>query len=164
MSGARRQVAHESGLVFKMIAPEAIHHIGIAVHSIEEHRAYYEGVLGARFEGIEEVPSQRVRVGFFAIGPEACPVRLELLEPTSPESTVAKFLEKRGEGLHHVAYAVAGIQERLDVLRKEGIRLLDEVPRTGAHQMQVAFLHPKSTGGVLTELCEPLGSAPRPTG
>ncbi|HET6566430.1 MAG TPA: methylmalonyl-CoA epimerase [Rhodothermales bacterium] len=141
-----------------MIQPKAVHHIGIAVHSIEEHRPYYEDVLGARFEGVEEVPGQHVRVGFFVIGSEACPVRLELLEPASPESTIAAFLEKRGEGLHHVAYAVEGIRERLDDLRRGGVRLVDDVPRQGAHQMQVAFLHPKSTGGVLTELCEPSGS------
>lgn len=142
-----------------MIQPKAVHHIGIAVRSIEAHRFYYEHVLGARFEGIEDVPEQKVRVGFFAVGPEGYEVRLELLEPLSPDSTVAAFLEKRGEGLHHVAYSVENIQERLDVLKQHGVRLVDETPRPGAHQMQVAFLHPKSTGGVLTELCEPASTS-----
>lgn len=134
---------------------QAINHIGIAVHSIDEHRTFYEKVLGARYEGIEEVPSQKLRVAFFAIGSTDQPVRLELLEPTSPESTVASFLESRGEGLHHVAYTVADLPARLEELREAGIRLIDEAPRPGAHEMQIAFLHPKSTGRVLTELCEP---------
>lgn len=138
-----------------MIQPKAVHHIGIAVRSIEAHRQFYEEVLGARFEGIEEVPDQKVRVGFFAVGPAGHEVRLELLEPTSPDSTVAAFLEKRGEGLHHLAYQVDNIQDRLDELKRSGVQLVDETPRPGAHHMQVAFLHPKSTGSVLTELCEP---------
>ncbi len=138
-----------------MIQPKAVHHIGIAVHSIESHRPYYEQVLGARFEGIEDVPEQQVRVAFFAVGPEEHAVRLELVEPTSPDSTVAVFLDRRGEGLHHIAYHVDSIQDRLDALKTQGVRLVDETPRPGAHQMRVAFLHPKSTGGVLTELCEP---------
>lgn len=138
-----------------MIQPEAINHIGIAVKSIEAHRPYYEQVLGAVFEGIEEVADQKVKVGFFLVGPKGHEVRLELLEPTSPDSTIATFIEKRGEGLNHVAYTVKNIQQRLDDLKENGIRLIDEKPRGGAHHTQIAFLHPKSTGGVLTELCEP---------
>jgi methylmalonyl-CoA/ethylmalonyl-CoA epimerase len=139
-----------------MVDPKAINHIGIAVRSIEAHRPYYEQTLGARFEGVEEVADQKVRVGFFSVGPEGHAVRLELLEPLSPDSTVAQFIEKRGEGLHHIAYTVAGIQERLDALKAGGVRLIDETPRPGAHHTRIAFLHPKSSAGVLTELCEPL--------
>jgi methylmalonyl-CoA/ethylmalonyl-CoA epimerase len=137
------------------IQAQAINHIGIAVKSIDAHRAFYEQTLGARFEGIEEVPDQKVKVGFFLMGPAGHEVRLELLEPTSPESPVAAFLEKRGEGLHHVAYTVDNIQQRLDALAAGGVRLIDAKPRTGAHHTQIAFLHPKSSCGVLTELCQP---------
>ena len=139
---------------------KALNHVGIAVRSIEAQRPFYEGALGAEFEGFEDVPSQKVRVGFFRIGD----VRLELLEPTDPASTVAAFLEKRGEGLHHIAFTVAGIEERITELKKEGLRMIDEAPRPGAHHMRIAFIHPKSSCGVLTELCEPPGShepAPR---
>lgn len=135
---------------------KAINHIGIAVRSIDACRGFYEDVLGARFDGIEEVAVQKVRVAFFSVGPAGAEVRLELLEPTSPESTVARFIETRGEGLHHVAYTVADIQQRLDDLKNQGIRLIDERPRPGAHHTQIAFLHPKSSAGVLTELCEPV--------
>lgn len=139
-----------------MIEPRAINHIGIAVRSIDAQRPFYEQTLGARFEGIEDVPDQKVRVAFFSVGPEGHAVRLELLEPTSPDSTVAQFIEKRGEGLHHVAYTVDDIEARLDALRRGGVRLIDETPRPGAHHTRIAFLHPKSSGGVLTELCQPL--------
>jgi methylmalonyl-CoA/ethylmalonyl-CoA epimerase len=134
-----------------MTPASAVNHIGIAVRSVEAQRPYYEGTLGAIFEGVEEVPDQKVRVGFFRVGD----VRFELLEPTDPASTVAGFLEKRGEGLHHVALTVAGIEERIAELKQSGVRMIDEVPRHGAHHMRIAFLHPKSTFGVLTELCEP---------
>ncbi|HMF16073.1 MAG TPA: methylmalonyl-CoA epimerase [Gemmataceae bacterium] len=134
-----------------MLPVKAVNHIGIAVRSIDSHKDFYERTLGAIFESIEEVPDQNVRVGFFRIGD----VRLELLEPTDPASSVATFLEKRGEGLHHLAFAVEGIQARIAELKQEGLRMIDEVPRPGAHHMQIAFLHPKSTFGVLTELCEP---------
>jgi methylmalonyl-CoA/ethylmalonyl-CoA epimerase len=133
---------------------KAVNHIGIAVRSIEAQRPFYEGALGAEFEGFEDIPSQKIRVGFFRIGD----VRLELLEPTEPASTVAAFLEKRGEGLHHIAFTVAGIEERIAELKKEGLRMIDEAPRPGAHHMRIAFIHPKCTSGVLTELCEPAGS------
>ncbi len=134
-----------------MSIAKALNHVGIAVRSIEAQRSFYEGVLGAVFEGTEEVADQKVRVGFFRIGE----VRLELLEPTDPTSTVAAFLEKRGEGLHHLAFTVETIADRIAELKAGGLRLIDEVPRAGAHHMQIAFLHPKSTLGVLTELCEP---------
>lgn len=134
-----------------MIEASGVNHLGIAVKAIADHQEYYQRVLGAVFEGVEDVPQQKVRVAFFRLGP----VRLELLEPTDPTSTVAAFLEKRGEGLHHVAYTVADLPTRLAELKSAGVRLIDETPRLGAHHMQIAFLHPKSTGGVLTELCEP---------
>ncbi|MCA9235793.1 MAG: methylmalonyl-CoA epimerase [Planctomycetales bacterium] len=129
---------------------KAINHIGIAVASIDEQRPFYEEI-GAVFENIEDVPQQKVRVGFFKIGD----VRLELLEPTDPTSTVAAFLEKRGPGLHHVAYTVDDLPARIAELKDAGVRMIDETPRTGAHHMQIAFLHPKSSHGVLTELCQP---------
>lgn len=130
---------------------QALNHVGIAVQSIEAQRPYYEETLGAEFEGLEEVPSQNVRVAFFRIND----VRLELLESTDPNSAIARFIEKRGEGLHHLAFTVASIQERISELQQAGIKMIDETPRTGAHQMQIAFVHPDSTHGVLTELCEP---------
>ena len=136
-----------------MTPVKAVNHIGIAVRSINAQRPFYEGTLGAVFEGVEDVPDQRVRVGFFRIGD----VRLELLEPSDPSSTVANFIEKRGEGLHHVALTVAGLEERLAELKRDGVRLIDETPRPGAHHMRIAFVHPKSSFGVLTELCEPAG-------
>ena len=134
-----------------MTPVQAVNHIGIAVRSIEAQRSFYEGTLGAVFEGVEEVPDQKVRVGFFRVHD----VRLELLEPTDPSSTVAAFLEKRGEGLHHVAYTVEGIEARIAELKQAGVRMIDDAPRPGAHHMRIAFVHPKSTFGVLTELCEP---------
>ncbi|MDX1971308.1 MAG: methylmalonyl-CoA epimerase [Candidatus Sumerlaeia bacterium] len=129
----------------------AVNHIGIAVKSIDDNKAFYENVLGAVFEGIEVVESQKVRVAFYRVGT----VKLELLEPTSEESTIAKFIEKKGEGLHHVAYEVESIEARLAELKAEGVKLIDETPRMGAHHMKIAFLHPKSSAGILTELCEP---------
>jgi methylmalonyl-CoA/ethylmalonyl-CoA epimerase len=136
-----------------MTPVQAVNHIGIAVRSIDAQRPFYEGTLGAVFEGVEDVPDQKVRVGFFRIGD----VRLELLEPSDPTSTVTAFLDKRGEGLHHIAFTVGGIQERIAELKQSGVRMIDDAPRPGAHHMRIAFLHPKSTFGVLTELCEPAG-------
>lgn len=134
---------------------EAISHIGIAVKSIEEMRPFYEQTLGARFEGEEVVADQKVRVAFFMVGD----VRVELLEPTGPDSTVAGFIEKRGEGVHHIAYQVSDLEARLAELKEAGVRLIDESPRRGAHHSKIAFLHPKPTHGVLTELCEPTGES-----
>jgi methylmalonyl-CoA/ethylmalonyl-CoA epimerase len=131
---------------------KAINHIGIAVRSIDAQRPFYEESLGAVFEGTEEVADQKVRVGFFRVGD----VRLELLEPSDPSSTIAAFLDKRGEGLHHVAYTVDDIESRIRELQQGGVRMIDETPRPGAHHTRIAFLHPKSSCGVLTELCEPI--------
>ena len=130
---------------------QAIDHIGIAVRSIESARPLYEQTLGASFEGTEVVPDQKVKVAFFTVGG----VRIELLEPTGPESPVAVHLEKRGEGIHHIAYAVSGLEERIRELTEAGVQMIDEAPRKGTHGTRIAFLHPKSTHGVLTELCEP---------
>ena len=130
---------------------KSLNHIGIAVRSIEDQQAFYGGTLGLEFENVEDVPSQQVRVAFFRAGD----IRIELLEPTSADSPVAKFIEKRGEGLHHVAYTVDDIQARITELQESGLRMIDETPRPGAHHMQIAFVHPKSSFGVLTELCEP---------
>lgn len=143
-----------------MIGVKAVNHIGIAVKSIAEHRGFYEQTLGARFDGIEEVPAQKLRVAFFVVGAPGHEMRIELLEPTSPDATVAGFIEKRGEGLHHIAYGVDGLDGVLGQLEADGIRLIDRTAREGAHHHRIAFLHPKSCGGVLTELCEPsaLGS------
>jgi methylmalonyl-CoA/ethylmalonyl-CoA epimerase len=127
-----------------------INHIGIAVKSIEHHTTLYRDIMGMTFEGEEVVAEQKVRVAFFAVGES----RVELLEPTSPDSPVAKFLEKNGEGIHHIAYEVDDIESALDRLRQENVRLVDETPRCGAHGTRIAFLHPKATGGVLTELCQ----------
>ena len=128
-----------------------ISHLGIAVTSIEEALPFYQDVLGMKFEGTEEVAEQKVKVAFFALGES----RIELLEPTAPDSPVAKFLDKNGPGLHHVAYEVANLEQRLAELKANGVRLVDEAPRGGAHATRIAFLHPKASGGVLTELCEP---------
>jgi methylmalonyl-CoA/ethylmalonyl-CoA epimerase len=129
---------------------EKVSHIGIAVKSIEAALPFYQA-LGLEVEAIEEVASQKVRVAFLPVGKE---VRIELLEPTSDESPVAKFIEKKGEGIHHLALATTNLQERLQELEAKGIRLIDKTPRPGAHGADIAFLHPKSTGGILLELCK----------
>lgn len=147
-----------------MIEASGINHIGIAVRSLDEHRAYYEDVLGAVYEGTDDVPSQKVRVAFYRLGDGAAAARLELLEPTASDSPVARFLEKRGEGIHHVAYTVADLDERLRELSAAGVRLIDEQSRPGAHGMRIAFLHPKGTGGVLTELCQDGSGGPETGG
>jgi methylmalonyl-CoA/ethylmalonyl-CoA epimerase len=131
--------------------PKKISHIGIAVTSIDESLPFYTEVLGLEYEGEEVVAEQKVRVAFLVIGES----RIELLEPTAPDSPVAKFLEKNGPGIHHVAYQVDGLEGRLAALKGQGVRLIDETPRIGAHHTRIAFLHPKASGGVLTELCEP---------
>ena len=129
-----------------------IDHLGIAVQSIEEVLPYYENVLGLKCYAIEEVADQKVKTAFLKVGE----VKIELLEPTSPESTIAKFLEKGGRGIHHMAFAIEdGVANALAECNEKGIRLIDQAPRPGAEQMSIAFLHPKSTVGVLTELCEP---------
>jgi methylmalonyl-CoA/ethylmalonyl-CoA epimerase len=127
-----------------------INHIGIAVHSITASLPFYRDVLGMVYEGAEEVAEQKVRVAFLAVGES----RIELLEATAPDSPVAKFLEKNGEGTHHIAYEVDDLAAALAALKAQGVRLIDESPRCGAHGTRIAFLHPKASGGVLTELCQ----------
>ncbi|MDR2912042.1 MAG: methylmalonyl-CoA epimerase [Alistipes sp.] len=127
-----------------------IEHLGIAVKSLEEAIPYYEKVLGLTCYNIEEVADQRVRTAFFKVGD----TKIELLEPTSEESTIAKFIENRGEGVHHVAFATKNIEGALAEAEQKGVRLIDKTPRAGAEGLTIAFLHPKSTGGVLTEFCE----------
>ena len=127
-----------------------IDHLGIAVRSLDETVKYYEEALGLKCEHREEVESQKVRVAFFNVGG----THIELLEPTSPESPIAKYLEKNPNGgIHHVAYATDDIMGQLAKAKDAGVRLLNETPMPGAHGKQVAFLHPKSTFGVLTEFC-----------
>lgn len=126
-----------------------IDHLGIAVQSLEEAITYCENTLGLRCEGVEEVPSQKVRTAFFDVGG----VHIELLEPTSADSTIARFLAKRGEGIHHVAFRTDDIEAQLEQAKEAGTRLIHEVPFEGAAEKLVAFLHPKSTHGVLTEFC-----------
>lgn len=128
-------------------------HLGIAVASIAEARSFYEGVLGATFEGEEVVAEQKVRVAFFRLESAAGALRWELLEPTEPDSPIAKFLAKRGPGLHHAAYAVDDVAASLAVAEAAGLRLIDRTARRGAHGAEIAFLHPSSTGGMLIELC-----------
>jgi methylmalonyl-CoA/ethylmalonyl-CoA epimerase len=132
-----------------------IDHLGIAVRSLAEVVPYYEKALGLPCEHQEEVPSQKVRTAFFRLGE----VHLELLEPTDPESPIAKFLEKNGEGIHHVAFATDDIGAQLSRAAGAGCRLIHEQPFEGAGGKWVAFLHPKSTHGVLTEFCMPKTSA-----
>jgi len=126
-----------------------INHIGVAVKSIESGLAPYRA-LGLEPEGEEVVEEQKVKVVFLTVGES----RIELLEPTSPDSPVAKFIEKKGEGIHHIAFQVENIEEALAQAEAQGLKLIDKKPRSGAHGTRIAFLHPKSTGGVLMELCE----------
>jgi methylmalonyl-CoA/ethylmalonyl-CoA epimerase len=128
-----------------------ISHIGIAVRDLEEQKKLYGGVLGLELVAEEEVDDQKVRVAMYRVGES----RVELLEPTAPDSPIARFLDKRGEGIHHVAYEVDDVRPMLGRIKGEGVRLIDEEPRPGAEGQNIAFLHPKSTFGVLTELCQP---------
>ena len=128
-----------------------IEHLGIAVKSLDEAIPYYEQVLGFKCYAIEEVADQKVKTAFFKVGQ----TKIELLEPTSEDSTIAKFIEKKGEGIHHLAFAVEdGVQNAITELEGKGVKLIDKAPRKGAEGLNIAFLHPKSTIGVLTELCE----------
>jgi methylmalonyl-CoA/ethylmalonyl-CoA epimerase len=129
---------------------EKIDHIGIAVESIEEMLPYYRDGLGLEYGGEEVIEEQKVRVAFFGIGESS----IELLEPTSKDSPIGKFLAKRGPGIHHVAVRVDNIKQALAQHEASGARLIDREPRKGAHNMRIAFVHPKSTGGVLVELCQ----------
>ena len=128
-----------------------IEHLGIAVKSLEEAIPYYENILGLKCYSIEEVADQKVKTAFFKVGQ----TKIELLEPTSDDSTIAKFIEKRGEGIHHMAFAIEdGVANALAEVEAKGVRLIDKAPRKGAEGLNIAFLHPKSTCSVLTELCE----------
>lgn len=128
-----------------------IEHLGIAVKSLDEAIPYYENILGMKCYSIEEVADQKVKTAFFKVGQ----TKLELLEPTSEESPIAKFIEKRGESIHHLAFAVEdGVANALAEMEGKGVRLIDKAPRKGAEGLNIAFIHPKSTHGVLTEFCE----------
>lgn len=132
----------------KMIT--ALDHVGIAVNKIDEALQVFEKILGLKLEKIRTVEDQRVKSALLHAGE----TKIELLEPTDKESTVAKFLEKRGEGIHHISFKVTGIEDMLQKLKSQGITLVDEKPRKGAEGGRIAFLHPKSTRNVLIELCE----------
>ena len=127
-----------------------IEHIGIAVKSLDDAIPYYENILGLKCYAIEEVKDQKVKTAFFKIGQ----TKIELLESLDPEGPVGKFIEKKGEGVHHIAFATNGVQKALNDAEEKGVRLIDKSPRKGAEGLNIAFLHPKSTFGVLTELCE----------
>ena len=127
-----------------------VDHIGVAVSNLEEALKIYTDVLGLKLHGAEVVEQQKVRVAFMPVGD----TEIELLESTDPEGPIAKFIEKRGEGIQHIAFRVDDIEEALEQMRQKGVRLIDEKPRYGAGGARIAFLHPKATGGVLVELCE----------
>ena len=127
-----------------------IEHIGIAVKSLDEAIPFYENVLGLKCYNIEEVKDQKVKTAFFMVGQ----TKIELLESTDAEGPIGKYIEKKGEGIHHIAYAVEKIEDQLGEADSKGVNLIDKAPRKGAEGLSIAFLHPKSTLGVLTELCE----------
>jgi methylmalonyl-CoA epimerase len=130
---------------------KGIDHVGIAVKSIDEAKKFWVDTLGLKLSRIEDVPEQKVRVAILKAGETT----IELLEPTAPDSPVQRFIEKRGEGLHHLTIETDKLAERLQELKRANIALIDEQPRTGAGGAKIAFLHPKSAHGVLVELCEP---------
>ncbi len=136
-----------------------LNHLGVAVADLAAARAFYEQTLGARFEDEEVVAEQGVRVAFLTVGTGPSAVRIELLEPLDADSPIAKFLAKRGPGLHHVAYTVDDVGEALAAAGRCGLSAIDARPRRGAHGAEIAFLYPKSTGGLLTELCRPAEAA-----
>jgi lactoylglutathione lyase/methylmalonyl-CoA/ethylmalonyl-CoA epimerase len=129
---------------------EKIDHLGVAVKSIEQALEFYQKTLGIEPTGVEEVPSQKVKVAFLPVGES----NIELLEPTSEDSAIAKHIEKRGEGIAHLAFKVDDIEAALSTLKEKGVRLINETPQPGAHGAKIAFIHPKSTNGILIELCE----------
>lgn len=128
-----------------------VEHIGIAVKSLADSIKYYEEVLGLKCYSVEDVPDQKVRTAFFRVGE----TKIELLESTAPDGPIGKFIEKRGEGVHHVAFAVEGLERQLEEATAKGVQLIDAQPRQGAEGLKIAFLHPRSNFSVLTELCEP---------
>lgn len=127
-----------------------INHIGIAVNNLEAAIPFYRDQLGMNYEGSEVVEEQMVRVAFLQVGES----RIELLEPTSDDSPVAKFLAKKGEGIHHIAYEVEDVEKAIAAMQEKDVRLIDQTPRRGAHNSLIAFVHPKASAGVLTELCQ----------
>ncbi len=127
-----------------------INHIGVAVQSLDATLPFYRDTLSMPFYGIEEVAEQKVRVAMLGIGES----KIELLEPTSTDSPIARFLEKNGPGIHHIAYQVDDIEAAIAQMKVQGARMIDEQPRSGAHGTKIAFVHPKSSNGVLTELCQ----------
>lgn len=127
-----------------------IEHIGIAVKNLDEAIKYYESILGLKCYAIEEVKDQKVKTAFFMIGE----TKIELLESTEPDGPIGKFIEKKGEGIHHIAFAASNLKDALSEAETKGIQLIDKEQRKGAEGLNIAFLHPKSTYGVLTELCE----------
>ncbi|MBO7277676.1 MAG: methylmalonyl-CoA epimerase [Bacteroidales bacterium] len=131
------------------MTPTHIEHIGIAVENLEEAIKYWEEVMGLKCYNIEEVADQKVKTAFFKVGE----VKIELLEATSPESTIASFIEKKGQGVHHIAFAVENTDQALKDAEENGVKLIDKQARKGAENLNIGFLHPKSTMGVLTELC-----------
>ncbi len=130
---------------------KGINHVGIAVKSIDEAKKFWVDTLGLTLSHIEDVPEQKVRVAMLKAGETT----IELLEPTSPDSPIQRFIEKRGEGLHHLTLETDKLAERLQMLKSANVTLIDEQPRIGAGGAKIAFLHPKSAHGVLVELCEP---------
>ena len=130
--------------------PSHIEHIGIAVSNLESAIDFYERVMGLKCYKIEEVPEQKVRTAFLMVGE----TKIELLESTDPEGPIGKFIEKRGEGIHHIAFSVEKIEEHLAHAQSMGVKLIDSTPRKGAEELDIAFLHPKSASGVLIEFCE----------
>lgn len=126
-----------------------IEHIGIAVNSLDEAIPFYENMLGLKCYAVEEVKDQKVKTAFFMAGQ----TKIELLESTDPEGPIGKFIEKKGVGIHHLAYAVDNVDESLSELEEKGVRLIDKSARKGAEGLNIGFLHPKSTLGVLTEIC-----------
>lgn len=131
------------------MTPTHIEHIGIAVSNLEEAIKYWEEVMGLKCYNIEEVADQKVKTAFFKVGE----VKIELLEATSPDSTIASFIEKKGQGVHHIAFAVENTDQALKDAEEKGVKLIDKQARKGAENLNIGFLHPKSTLGVLTELC-----------
>ncbi len=127
-----------------------IDHLGIAVNSIDDGKDFWSGVLGLNFEGAETVAEQKVTTAFFPVGES----EVELLESTAPDGPVAKYIEKRGQGIQHVAFRVENIEAALAELKEKGVQLIDQQPRIGAGGAKIAFLHPKATAGVLVELCQ----------
>ena len=127
-----------------------IDHLGIAVNSIDQGKNFWTDIMGLQFEGTETVEAQKVTTAFFPVGES----EMELLESTAPDGPISRYIDKKGEGIQHVAFRVADIEAALQELKEKGVRLIDEKPRKGAGGAKIAFLHPKSTNGVLVELCE----------